>query len=703
MTSGPAVSNVRDQSGIEYAIDPQLHDPRDNDSAERTTANMQARLALDQTENMPAPPSELGENFLPGNLNGDASLQPKKRGDRNRKTADAPAAQPLDNEHGESQEPDRLVDDDYAPAAEPEGHDEAPAATSKKRKRATNGDSKAPKRAKKVAKRTDGGGSRSPSLAPAEESALPVSGTFTKPELETLDRFMDRYMQDNKLDKSQLAALIHSKAKGNEETTNNFWDMVFDLLPQRKDRRSVRLTCRRRYHNYQSRGQWSAEDDEVLRQAYERAPNKWSTIGQEIGRMPEDCKDRYQNYVGCGDKRQTGDWTEREEFLLADAVESCKQELRQMKLDEATAEKKPFEEVDDWAALISFKTVSAKMDYARSGLQCRQHWKRMAARDARLAYETQNPSKKKKTWRDAQAVDNWNRMLPGDKYAILQQVLDTNTISEYNIPWKLITASHPESKWTTKDRKTAFEKMKGLVEPQATLSDTLHELIRYFEEHHREELDHAYTGLVRSEETVSRTPKKSEAIVDPNLADGSENETVPKPVKKLPKAKGKAKGKAKAKATQHKSNDLITASDDEPDPAVPEETIEHGDDVEERIQDQLPAFEPPHGARELPESSAPLPEAREAEPTPAPAGIHGKMARGKANGKKAATSDADAAVEAAPKRARGRPKKVPARNATTRDRGAEDDALLESAPVVPNMLPAPAPQEQEPRVVEDSD
>jgi len=60
-------------------------------------------------------------------------------------------------------------------------------------------------------------------------------------------------------------------------------------------------------------------------------------------------------------------------------------------------------------------------------------------------------------------------MLPGDKYRILQDIVDSETIEEANIPWTLIAKRNKGSYWTTMDRKVAFSKMRDLVHEQTAL------------------------------------------------------------------------------------------------------------------------------------------------------------------------------------------------------------------------------------------
>lgn len=533
------------RSDVTFAIDPSLDSvrPEGIDSAERSTANMTAPVA-----NMGVAPL--------GNSMADALPAKKKRGRKSnaeRQLAQETADRAL--QFGSEVEPEdvgpRLLTE-LASAAHQAAEDAG--TQSKKRKRAAiapddadptseASGKKSNKKKKKFAKRTDGATSRSPS-PDDDNKPLPESGTFQAAELKILDQFMEEWKQDKEMTHAELADMIQSKNRGHEEAEGSFWAQVFDLLPRRKDRRSVRLTCRRRYHNFERRGKWEPEDDEDLKAAYAKDPNKWTKIGEAINRMPEDCKDRWQNYLACGDRRRIGDWTEKEEMQLALAVEECKRAVRLAAREDAEKNNQQFRDDQNWMDLISFKTVSEKMDRARSGLQCRQHWKRMQDREMKRQ-RAGGDAKKKKTWRDAQAADNYKRMLPGDKYAILQLIEATDTSTEENIPWKMISKDNPDSKWTTKDRKVAFEKLKRLVPPQPTLPEELGALLAYFGAHHANELNLFYTGPVRSEDA----PRK--ITIGPGIE-----------VDKTPAARIR-KGQTSKRKT--KSADKVTAADDEQD------------------------------------------------------------------------------------------------------------------------------------------
>lgn len=87
-------------------------------------------------------------------------------------------------------------------------------------------------------------------------------------------------------------------------------------------------------------------------------------------------------------------------------------------------------------------------------------------------------------------------MLPGDKYHILQSIIETNTTFEQNIPWRRIAEHNKDSRWSTTDRKAAFEHMKQCVGKQNSLKDLPIFLEFHFVTEYANELNRFYDPVV---------------------------------------------------------------------------------------------------------------------------------------------------------------------------------------------------------------
>lgn len=139
-----------------------------------------------------------------------------------------------------------------------------------------------------------------------------------------------------------------------------FWESLTKVLPYRLKALVYKHT-RRQYHVFDIRATWTKEEDEHLRQLAEKSLANWKKIGELMHRMPEDCRDRWRNYVKCGENRSMNKWSEDEERLLKDVV-----------MHIITEDKHP-----DKLAQINWTLVSERMKGLRSRIQCRYKWNKL--------------------------------------------------------------------------------------------------------------------------------------------------------------------------------------------------------------------------------------------------------------------------------------------------------------------------------------
>ena len=137
------------------------------------------------------------------------------------------------------------------------------------------------------------------------------SKAFKPEEEEVIDNFIASHCAKNDLKREDFCKRIWSNA-GQKD---NFWKSLCELFPERS-RSSLYKHVRRRYHIFEQRGKWTAEEDASLRQICLEKEGQWSLVGQMLGRMPEDCRDRWRNYLKCGDNKNTAKWTDEEEQNL---------------------------------------------------------------------------------------------------------------------------------------------------------------------------------------------------------------------------------------------------------------------------------------------------------------------------------------------------------------------------------------------------
>ena len=303
-------------------------------------------------------------------------------------------------------------------------------------------------------------------------------GAFTAAEGSKLDAFRETHCEANEMTIWQFNNLIQTPMRGNPQVTALFND-IHDILPYRP-RMSVQKFCRRRFHNF-TRGTWSAEEDEMLKQAVAEKGKAWKEVGDLLGRMSEDCRDRWRNYLVNSEHRNREQWTNAEVVNLCTAIIDC---MHLMKEDRKHA-KEEGEDVPEWGTEsdqevedmkhINWQSVSDRMGQhggGRSRLQCSFKWGQLKKREQadflKAILESRDIGKKKSAsgknpWRMKLASKKIANMKSGDVHAFLQAVLDTNVPEEGNIPWKSLGDDEFRATWTSTDKKAAWSQLKEKV------------------------------------------------------------------------------------------------------------------------------------------------------------------------------------------------------------------------------------------------
>ncbi|CCD22784.1 DNA-binding protein REB1 NDAI_0A06300 [Naumovozyma dairenensis CBS 421] len=135
--------------------------------------------------------------------------------------------------------------------------------------------------------------------------------SFNKLEDVALETFVAAYEQIEGITRNQVCQRIWS----NDRPRDNFWNNIYKVLPYRSNS-SIYKHMRRKYHIFNQRGKWTEEEERQLAELCKDKEGQWSEIGKILNRMPEDCRDRWRNYVKCGSKRASNKWSEEEESLL---------------------------------------------------------------------------------------------------------------------------------------------------------------------------------------------------------------------------------------------------------------------------------------------------------------------------------------------------------------------------------------------------
>ncbi|KAF5097984.1 hypothetical protein D0Z00_002199 [Geotrichum galactomycetum] len=242
-------------------------------------------------------------------------------------------------------------------------------------------------------------------------------GSFSQHEVDLIDEFMMRYCHMNSMTREDLCKRVWS----NERRKDNFWDDVANILPTRT-RASVYKHIRRAYHVFKARGKWTPEEDKELGDLVEEKGKLWKQIGLTLCRMPEDCRDRWRNYVKCGEKRVQNKWGVDEEERLREVV---------------THIMTTYPGHD-----INWTEVSDMMGGTRSRIQCRYKWTKMVKRAAMAKIDA---------------------MMPGDKISLLQFLKQSGYEDESQVDWDGFAALDSRGFWTGKELQVAFESQRAKI------------------------------------------------------------------------------------------------------------------------------------------------------------------------------------------------------------------------------------------------
>ncbi|KAM9933660.1 hypothetical protein OXX80_006726 [Metschnikowia pulcherrima] len=289
---------------------------------------------------------------------------------------------------------------------------------------------------------------------------------FSEVEIGIVEHFLRGYCRLNHLSRMDICRRVWTT----ERPRDNFWESVTKVLPYRS-KASVYKHIRRQYHVFQVRAKWTPAEDDLLRKLTETTTTNWKEIGEAMDRMPEDCRDRWRNYIKCGDNRVMNKWSLQEE-----------QSLKNIVMDMITSETQV-----DKPILINWTVVSERMNGRRSRIQCRYKWNKLLRRES-LSRVTM--------------MDN------SIKLWMLNRILESNVTDIDSIDWDYIVHMYHEMHkekhkilWTTADFKVAFEKMRGSAREYKNLS--LHSTVTKL-------IDSLYQTNVQDENpsaSTSHTPK----------------------------------------------------------------------------------------------------------------------------------------------------------------------------------------------------
>lgn len=287
------------------------------------------------------------------------------------------------------------------------------------------------------------------------------SGKFDDAELAIIKNQLLKHREMVNLSEEDQNSLIH----GNVGVAQEMFSMVCEELPGRA-RWAVIKFCRRKFHNFQARGRWASDDDEELKEAYKLFPKRWTQIAQRLNRHPEDCRDRWRNYLICGDSMKSDNWDVDEEHKLREVVAECISLVRELKRNDMLKfdgddRAKYLEDSPADIDLVDWQQVSEKMGRTRSRLQCSQKWKRILDREDADKGDAKPIVVNGQSWRERDARLDTQTMHSDDKLKILHAIRESQVGREGKIKWGKLGDAAFQSRWKTMSRRVAFMRLKA--------------------------------------------------------------------------------------------------------------------------------------------------------------------------------------------------------------------------------------------------
>lgn len=306
-----------------------------------------------------------------------------------------------------------------------------------------------------------------------------VTGKFGGDEIAIIENEMLKYREMHDMTAFDQNQLVQDNANDASE----LFDEICKALPGRT-RSSIIKICRRKFHNFDARGKWTEEDDKSLRAAYEKHPNEWKEISKTLNRHPEDVRDRWRNYIICGENLKKAAWTEDEEQKLRAAVEECLEDIRRARDEKAAIMSRSQLSTQPGIDLVDWQTISSRLGRTRSRLQCISKWKQLQEREATYDLKLTRIELGENSWRAGSAKRIYCSMGRADKYELLLAIQDSRAGTESKVPWAKIGNIEFRRKWPCMVRKIAWRRLRAKIPENENMKfqDIVYKLINTFRE-----------------------------------------------------------------------------------------------------------------------------------------------------------------------------------------------------------------------------
>ncbi|RKF64588.1 DNA-binding protein REB1 [Erysiphe neolycopersici] len=324
---------------------------------------------------------------------------------------------------------------------------------------------------------------------------------LTDHDTERIIEAVNLFRSQNNLEQFEINEIVQKDAKKNKDA-QSLWKFIRERLPT-LPKQNVINACRRKFHNFEARGSWTASQDEELVAVYEQYPGKWKTIGEIINRFPEDCRDRWRNYLVCGSQKKTITWgfeeEERLRCIVGEYLDNYRRNHDTTNVDEL--------EIIDWP------TISKMMGYTRSRLQCSTKWKVIRDR-----YDTDDEDMKTSEslpatpWRLRKAERVVSHMSPQEKLLFLLGMRESCAKQLIKVPWVEIKRKNIGITCNKLELRLAFSRLREKVPNNDKMN--LQDIVQYLIDVYEKALPNEPENFILSSPKVLKRKNTSSSSTD---------------------------------------------------------------------------------------------------------------------------------------------------------------------------------------------
>ncbi|EFY92535.1 hypothetical protein MAC_01501 [Metarhizium acridum CQMa 102] len=286
-----------------------------------------------------------------------------------------------------------------------------------------------------------------------------TQGRFTDAELARIARAVESYRADHDLTQHEVNELIHAPGGTTAGDTHaQLWSRIFAECPDRHRQKVINIT-RKKFHNFVARGTWTAEQDTELAELIQRHGTKWSYIASLINRHPEDLRDRYRNYIVCGQNQRKDTWDEDEEARLTKHIIESMMVIDQLRASQPskTLLQKSYEELIDW------QNISELMGRTRSRLQCITKWKSLNIRTNGKDHLVSSRPDSQISFRLEKARRQIAAMPVEERYRLVMAVHVAAVGADAKIPWQRLVDKPFRNQWHRYTQMLLWRRLKQTV------------------------------------------------------------------------------------------------------------------------------------------------------------------------------------------------------------------------------------------------